>query len=83
MCVTGWLTNTSALKVLGADRVDLRLWDTGVQLYALPYYATTNTLQDASRHSATYLRATARGWGFANAQSRQGGRSAGEGISRT
>ncbi len=43
--VTGWLTNTTALKVLGADRVDLRLWDTGVRLYALPYYATTKTLQ--------------------------------------
>src|SRR5579859_6646209 len=28
--VTGWLTNTTALKVLGADRVDLPLWDTGV-----------------------------------------------------
>ena len=44
--VTGWLTNTTALKALGADRVDLRLWDTGVQLYALPYYATTKTLKD-------------------------------------
>jgi NitT/TauT family transport system substrate-binding protein len=38
--VTGWLTNTTALKVLGPDRVDMRLWDTGVKLYALPYYAT-------------------------------------------
>ena len=46
--VTGWLTNTTALKVLGAERVDLALWDTGVQLYALPYYATTKTLADAA-----------------------------------
>jgi NitT/TauT family transport system substrate-binding protein len=38
--VTGWLTNTTALKVLGPDRIDLRLWDTGVRLYGLPYYAT-------------------------------------------
>ena len=43
--VTGWLTNTTALKVLGADRVDMALWDTGVKLYALPYYATTKTLK--------------------------------------
>ncbi|WP_163416024.1 ABC transporter substrate-binding protein, partial [Escherichia coli] len=32
--VTGWLTNTTALKVLGPERVDLRLWDAGVRLYA-------------------------------------------------
>ncbi|WP_239502850.1 ABC transporter substrate-binding protein, partial [Stenotrophomonas maltophilia] len=29
--VTGWLTNTTALKVLGPERVDLRLWDAGVR----------------------------------------------------
>src|SRR3954471_11942175 len=27
-CVTGWLTNTSAIKVLGPDHVAMRLWDT-------------------------------------------------------
>ena len=43
--VTGWLTNTTALKVLGTERVDLRLWDSGVRLYALPYYATVKTMQ--------------------------------------
>lgn len=35
--VTGWLTSTTALKVLGKDRVDMTLWDAGVKLYALPY----------------------------------------------
>ena len=45
--VTGWLTNTTALKVLGPERVDLRLWDAGVRLYALPYYATDEDHQDA------------------------------------
>jgi NitT/TauT family transport system substrate-binding protein len=39
--VTGWLTNTTALTVLGDERVDMRLWESGVRLYALPYYATT------------------------------------------
>ena len=34
--VTGWLTNTTALKPLGPTAVDLRLWDAGVRLYALP-----------------------------------------------
>ena len=58
--VTGWLTNTTALKVLGPDRVDMRLWDTGVQLYALPYYATAKTLQTQADVLAGFLRATAR-----------------------
>jgi len=65
--VTGWQTNTTALKPLGADRVDLRLWDTGVRLYALPYYTTTAMLRDHPDTVAAFLRATARGWNYANA----------------
>jgi NitT/TauT family transport system substrate-binding protein len=64
--VTGWQTNTSALKPLGADRVDLRLWDTGVRLYALPYYATTDMIQRRPEVLVRFLRATARGWAYAN-----------------
>ncbi|HEY4170407.1 MAG TPA: ABC transporter substrate-binding protein, partial [Reyranella sp.] len=37
---TGWLTSTTAIKALGQPPVTLRLWDAGVQLYALPLYAT-------------------------------------------
>jgi len=62
--VTGWLTNTTALKVLGKERVDLSLWDSGVRLYALPYYATTDTLQKQPQVLAGFLRATARGWKY-------------------
>ncbi|MEZ0604738.1 ABC transporter substrate-binding protein [Paraburkholderia sp. IW21] len=65
--VTGWETNTTALKPLGADRVDLRLWDTGVRLYALPYYTTPETLKDHNDTVVRFLRATARGWVYANA----------------
>ena len=65
--VTGWLTNTTALKVLGKERVDMQLWDTGVRLYALPYYATVKTLQTQPQVLAGFLRATARGWRYAQA----------------
>lgn len=61
---TGWQTNTTALKVLGDQRVDMKLWDTGVRLYGLPYYATVDTL---TRHADTlkkYIAATARGWQY-------------------
>jgi NitT/TauT family transport system substrate-binding protein len=65
--VTGWLTNTTALKVLGPDRIDLRLWDTGVKLYALPYYATVDTIKTKGDLLAKFLRATGKGWGYAYA----------------
>jgi NitT/TauT family transport system substrate-binding protein len=65
--VTGWLTNTSAIKVLGPDQVSMRLWDTGVKLYALPYYATANTLKTRADVLAKFLKASAKGWEFAHA----------------
>jgi NitT/TauT family transport system substrate-binding protein len=64
--VTGWLTNTTALKPLGAERVDLRLWDTGVRLYAPPYYATNEMILRRPEVLVRFLRATARGWAYAN-----------------
>jgi NitT/TauT family transport system substrate-binding protein len=65
--VTGWVTNTTALKVLGPDHVTLRLWDAGVQLYALPYYATPETIQSKSAVLASFLRAAGKGWAYAYA----------------
>jgi NitT/TauT family transport system substrate-binding protein len=62
---TGWQTNTTALRVLGDQRVDMRLWDTGVRLSALPYYATVQTLQTKADVLQRFLRATAKGWGYA------------------
>ena len=64
--VTGWTTNTTALKVLGPERVDLALWDTGVKLYALPHYATTKTLQSQGDVLAGFVRAAAKGWAWAD-----------------
>jgi NitT/TauT family transport system substrate-binding protein len=65
--VTGWLTNTTALKVLGPDRVTLRLWDTGVQLYANPYYATPETIAKQGDVLAKFMRASSKGWAYAHA----------------
>jgi NitT/TauT family transport system substrate-binding protein len=63
--VTGWLTNTTALTVLGDQRVDMPMWDHGVRLYALPYYATAKILSTRADVLAKFLRATARGWQYA------------------
>jgi NitT/TauT family transport system substrate-binding protein len=63
--VTGWQTNTNALKVLGDKRVDMMLWDTGIQLYANVYYSTDEMLSGNAEGLAGFLRAAARGWGYA------------------
>ncbi|SJZ68948.1 NitT/TauT family transport system substrate-binding protein [Enhydrobacter aerosaccus] len=62
--VSGWITNTTTLKPLGPDRIDLSLWDAGVRLYALPYYATKDTIEKKADMLAAYVRATSRGWEY-------------------
>jgi NitT/TauT family transport system substrate-binding protein len=63
--VTGWNTNTSALSILGDQRVDLSLWDAGIQLYANPYYVTDSTLAEHPEQVAAMIRAISKGWGYA------------------
>ncbi len=63
--VSGWVTNTTTLKVLGPERIDMRLWDAGVRLYALPYYATHDTIAKKPELLAGFTRAAARGWAWA------------------
>jgi NitT/TauT family transport system substrate-binding protein len=43
----------------------MSLWDQGVRLYGLPYYATTDTLQSKAELLAGFLRAAGRGWAYA------------------
>jgi len=62
--VTGWLTSTTAIKGLGQPPVTLRLWDAGVQLYALPLYATRDTLEKKPAMLAGFLRGLARGYEY-------------------
>lgn len=63
--VTGWVTNTNALKVLGDDSVELMLWDAGIQLYANVYFATDKTLNETPDVLTKFLAGSARGWGYA------------------
>ena len=63
--VTGWMTNTNALKVLGDGRVDMMLWDAGIQLYANVYYTTDDMLAEHSDVLTRFLTGSARGWGEA------------------
>lgn len=63
--IGGWQTSTSALRVLGSDYVTMKLWDNGVQLYALPYYATRDTLSRKPEVLAGFVRAASKGWAYA------------------
>ena len=62
--VTGWQTNVNALSILGDERVDMTLWDSGIQLYANPYYTTDAMLSDNRDKVEATIRAIARGWGW-------------------
>ena len=63
--VTGWLTNVNALKIIGDDRVDLMLWDAGLQLYANVFYATDDMLANEHDALVAFMTASARGWSAA------------------
>jgi len=63
--IAGWLTNTTALRVLGPDRISMRLWDQGIQLYGLPYYTTDDSLAKNREALTAFTRAAARGWAYA------------------
>ncbi|QPM90139.1 ABC transporter substrate-binding protein [Pseudooceanicola algae] len=63
--ITGWTTNVNALSILGDERVDLSLWDAGIQLYANPYYVTDKSLEEDFDFVAAALGAIAKGWGWA------------------
>lgn len=62
--VTGWNTNIEALSVLGDQRVDLTLWDAGIQLYANPFYVTDETLSAHRDKVEAMIRVSAKGWGW-------------------
>lgn len=70
--VTGWKTNTGALSILGDDRVDMTLWDSGIQLYANPYYTTDTMLTEHGDKIEGAIRAISRGWGWVHENPEKG-----------
>ena len=60
--VTGWLTNTTALKVLGAERVDMALWDTGVQALRAAVLRHHRDAADARRRARRLPARLGQGW---------------------
>ncbi len=60
--VTGWVTNTKALSVIGPDRIDMSQQTAGLQSYANVYFASDETLAKHGDLAQKYLAGAAKGW---------------------
>ena len=65
--IGGWITNTQALSVVGDDRIDLLVSDLGLPSYADVYFATDEAVDNNSDLLASFIGATAKGWGWVHA----------------
>ena len=65
--ITGWLINSAQMDAAqSAGTVGyFRLWDLGIRMYALTYFATDQALRDRKDVLARFLGGSARGWVYA------------------
>lgn len=62
--VTGFITNTKALSVLGPDIVTMFPANTGVPNYANAYFTSVDAYDSQKENLQKFIRAVARGWGW-------------------
>jgi NitT/TauT family transport system substrate-binding protein len=62
--VTGWITNTQALSVIGPDRITMMEGASGVNDPGCAYFATEKAVMENADVLARFLRAVAKGWGW-------------------
>jgi NitT/TauT family transport system substrate-binding protein len=63
--VTGWVTNTKALSVIGPDRIDFLMRDAGIANYGNAYFASSDNLAKQGEQIAKFLTAVSKGWEWA------------------
>jgi NitT/TauT family transport system substrate-binding protein len=63
--VTGWVTNTKALSVIGPDRIDFLMRDTGIANYGNAYFASSDALVKNEEQIAKLIKALSKGWEWA------------------
>jgi NitT/TauT family transport system substrate-binding protein len=63
--VTGFLTNTKALSILGPDRIVMTAEDAGVTSYANTYFTSAENYERQKDVLLRFIRAVAKGWGWA------------------
>ena len=69
--VTGWITNTQALAVIGPERIDLTMQEAGMPSYANVYFATDDALTEHADTLESFIAATAKGWGWSHANPKE------------
>lgn len=60
--VTGWVTNTKALSVIGPERIDMSQVAAGLESYSNAYFASDDTLSNHGDLAQKYLAGAAKGW---------------------
>lgn len=63
--IAGWRSNVGQRELLGDDAIELPLWDNGVRLLPLPYFAASEKLKSDHEAFEAYVRAAGRGWKYA------------------
>jgi NitT/TauT family transport system substrate-binding protein len=60
--VTGWVTNTKALSVIGPDRIDFMIKDAGIINYGNAYFTSDDVIAKYPDIVMSFLKAVGRGW---------------------
>ena len=63
--VTGFITNTKALSILGPDRILMTSESAGVTSYANAYFTSAENYERQKDVLTRFIRAVAKGWGWA------------------
>jgi len=63
--VTGWVTNTRALSVIGPDRIDYMVVEAGIYNYGNAYFASNEGLEKNADAIGRFLKGVAKGWEWA------------------
>jgi NitT/TauT family transport system substrate-binding protein len=63
--VTGWVTNTKALSVLGPDRIDFLMRDAGITNYGNAYFTSSDAAEKHGEQIAKFLVSVSKGWEWA------------------
>lgn len=63
--VTGFITNTKAMQVIGPDRIVMTSESAGITNYANAYFTSSETYEAQKPVLARFIKAIAKGWGWA------------------
>jgi NitT/TauT family transport system substrate-binding protein len=63
--VTGWVTNTRALSVIGPDRIDYMAVEAGIYNYGNAYFTSDEGLAKNADAIARFLKGVSKGWEWA------------------